>query len=68
MAKRSYTRADFAEVADGLARLLDTIDRGELTAGPGTATRLEGAMIALRSLAAGRPVAPDDLDSGKPPV
>jgi len=64
-AKRSYTRADLAEVADGLARLLAAIDRGELTAGAGAVTRLEGAMIALRSLAEGRPVAPEDLESEK---
>ena len=59
--KRSYTQAELAEIADGLARMLDTIDRGEMTAGPGTVSRLEGAMIALRSLAAGRPLTADDL-------
>jgi hypothetical protein len=45
--KRSYTQAELAEVADGLGRLLDTIRRGELAAGPGTVSRLEGPMIAL---------------------
>jgi hypothetical protein len=59
---RSYGRVELTEVADGLARLLDAIGRGELTAGPGTVTRLEGAMIALRSLAEGRSVAPEDFE------
>jgi len=59
--KRSYTRAELAEVAEGLARLLDTIRRGELAAGPGTVSCLEGAIIALRSLAEGQMVAPEDF-------
>jgi hypothetical protein len=70
--RRSYTQAELAELAelaDGLAHLLDTIERGELTAGPGTVSRLEGAMIALRALAEGRMVAQEDFrrweDEGK---
>jgi hypothetical protein len=59
--ERSYTQAELGEVADGLERLLDAISRGELTAGPGTVSRLEGAMIALRTLAAGRSVTADNL-------
>jgi hypothetical protein len=59
--KRSYTQAELAEVADGLTRLLDTVRRGELAAGPGTVSRLEGAMIALRSLAEGRSLNADEL-------
>jgi hypothetical protein len=59
--KRSYTQAELSELADGLGRLLDTIDQGEMTAGPGTVSRLEGAMIALRSLAAGPPLAANEL-------
>jgi len=59
--KRSYTRAELAEVADGLTRLLDTVRRGDLAAGPGTVSRLEGAIIALRSLAERLMVAPEDF-------
>jgi hypothetical protein len=40
--KRSYTQADLAEVADGLGRLLDTINRGELTASPAPCLALRG--------------------------
>jgi len=59
--KRSYTRAELAEVADGLTRLLVTVRRGDLAAGPGTVSRLEGAIIALRSLAERLMVAPEDF-------
>lgn len=62
--KRNYTQAELAEVADGLARLLDTISRGELAAGPDTISRLEGAMTALRSLAESWPLSADNPDRG----
>lgn len=61
---RSYTQAELGEVADGLERLLNTIEQGELTAGPGTVSRLEGAMIALRSLAVGKMISPDEILQG----
>jgi hypothetical protein len=60
----AYSLAELVEAADGLARLVDTIRRGELTASPGTVPRLEGAIITLRSLAEGWPLSADNPDRG----
>lgn len=51
--RRSYSREELAEVADGLRRILDAIARGELSAEPGEINRLEGAAAALSALARG---------------
>jgi len=51
-------------VAEGLSRLLDSIRRGELTAGPGTVDRLEGAPITVWALAEARGVTRDDFENG----
>ena len=40
-------------MAEGLRRLLGTIEAGEITADSGTITRLEGAIAALEALATG---------------
>ena len=50
---RSYPQAELGEVSNELARLVRRYQ--ELTAGPGAISRLEGATIALRSLAEGGP-------------
>jgi hypothetical protein len=53
MADRSYSSAELREMAEGLRRLLGTIEAGEVTADSGTITRLEGAIAALEALATG---------------
>jgi hypothetical protein len=60
----AYSLAELVEAADGLARLVDTIRRGELTASPGAVPRLEGAIITLRSLAESWPLSADNPDRG----
>lgn len=44
-------RADVGEVAAGLRRLLAAIESGQITAGPGEVSRLEGALLALDAVA-----------------
>jgi hypothetical protein len=58
-ADRSYTQAELLEIAEGLRRLLASIDADEVTAHAGTATRLEGAIAALEALS--RRELPDGL-------
>jgi hypothetical protein len=53
VAERSYSTSEMAEVADGLRRLLNAIEVGEVTASSGTVSRLEGAIAALETLANG---------------
>jgi hypothetical protein len=43
-------RADVGEVATGLRRLLAAIESGDVTAGPGEAARLEGALMAMEAV------------------
>ena len=50
MARTSRTTAELAEVAAGLRRLLDAIRSGELSAGSGEVTRLEGRLAAVDAL------------------
>jgi hypothetical protein len=50
-----------AEAADAIAQVLRAIHAGDLTAPSGATARLEGAYIALRSLADGRAPSPEDL-------
>ena len=50
---RSYSQAEFREMAAGLNRLLEAIRVDEVTANAGTVARLEGAIAALEALAAG---------------
>jgi len=52
--RRTYSPDELAEVAAGLRRILDAIERGELAADPGEINRLEGAAAALDALATGR--------------
>ena len=59
--RKTITRAELAEVAAGLRRLLDAIAEGNLTAPAGSVNRLEGAWLAVEALAGGRAVSPDDL-------
>jgi hypothetical protein len=56
MAKRegAYSIQELGELAAGLRRLLDAIERQELTADAGTISRLEGAAAAIQALADGR--------------
>ncbi len=51
--RRSYTTAELADIANGLRRMLDSIEAGEITANSGTVARLEGACAALEALACG---------------
>jgi hypothetical protein len=44
---RSYTQTELGEVGDGLERLLDTINRGELTAGGWTPRKADIALYEL---------------------
>jgi|GEM_PF-5786142 hypothetical protein len=53
MADRTYSGADLQEMAEGLRRLLASIEAGEVTANSGTVARLEGAIAALEALATG---------------
>ena len=56
----TYTRAEIAEVAAGLNRILAAVERGELTAHAGLIARLEGASAALLAMAVG--VVVDDAE------
>jgi hypothetical protein len=46
--------AELLELAAGLRRMLDAIARGEVSASSGTASRLEGAWLAIETIANGR--------------
>jgi hypothetical protein len=59
--KGHYTRAELAERAAGLRLLLDKLGSGELTAPADVVIRLEGAWLALETLAAGRWLSLDEL-------
>jgi hypothetical protein len=61
VAPKPLNRAELADLADGLKRLLDMIETGEMSAGSGTVSRLEGAWILAETLAAGRPLDPMEL-------
>jgi ribosome-binding protein aMBF1 (putative translation factor) len=52
--RTSYSTSDLADLAEGLQRLLDAIERGELTADASTISRLEGAAASLQALARGQ--------------
>ncbi len=56
MAKRGaeYSTQELGQLAAGLRRFLDAIERRELTADAGTISRLEGAAAAIQALADGR--------------
>ncbi len=49
-ANRPLDRQQVVEARDGLRKLLEAIERGELTAGRGHVERLEGAVMALSAL------------------
>ena len=59
--RKTVSRAELADLAAGLKRLLDAIEAGELSAGSGTRNRLQGAWLAIETLAAGRPLGGDEL-------
>ena len=65
---KSFNRAELVELADGLRRLLDAIAAGELTASSGTASRLEGAWLAVETLAKGRILDISELFDIDPPA
>lgn len=46
------TKSEIRDVAAGLGRLLDAIERGELDASPAYVARLEGAQAALEAIGA----------------
>jgi hypothetical protein len=48
------TKAELRETAAALRRLLDSHERGELSASAGALARLEGARVALEALGAGK--------------
>jgi hypothetical protein len=53
MAERTFSQAELQEMAEGLRRLLASIEADEVTANSGTIARLEGAVAALEALASG---------------
>lgn len=57
------TKTEMREVADGLGRLLDAIERGDLDASPAYIARLEGAAAALEAIAA--PAAGGSVPGGR---
>jgi hypothetical protein len=65
---KSFNRAELVELADGLRRLLDAIAAGELTASSGTASRLEGAWLAVETLAKGQILDISELFGIDPPA
>jgi len=62
---KALNRAEMAEAAITLRRLLGAVEAGELTAPAGLTYRLQGAVIALETLATGRTPTADDL-AGEP--
>jgi len=52
---------DLTAAVDAIAKVLRAIHAGDLTAPSGATARLEGAYIALSSLADGRAPSPEDL-------
>lgn len=58
MAERTYTAAELADLADGIRRILASIEAGEMTADSGMVARLEGAWLAMATLAEGRMLGP----------
>lgn len=46
------TKREIRAVADGLGRILEAVERGELDAPPGMIARLDGARMALESISA----------------
>lgn len=52
------TKRELRETADGLTRILEAVQRGEIDCPPSLATRLDGARVALAALGApgGKPV------------
>ena len=52
--RTSYTVAELDELAAGLRRLLDAMEKGTIEADAGTIAGLEGAMAAIQALAEGR--------------
>jgi len=51
--RRGWSRAELADVAAGLRRVLEAVGAGGLAAAPGTIARLEGAAAALTAMAEG---------------
>jgi len=58
---KALNRAEMAEAATTLRRLLGAVEAGELTAPAGLTYRLQGAVIALEALATGRIPTAEDL-------
>lgn len=54
-------RAQLLEAGEGLAEVLDQIEAGRLSAPAPTVHRLEGALLAVRLMAAGRPITVEEL-------
>ena len=46
------TKRELRETADGLTRILEAVERGEIDCPPSLATRLDGARVALAALGA----------------
>lgn len=61
---KALSRAEMAEAATTLRRLLGAVEAGELTAPAGLTYRLQGAVIALEALATGRVPTAADLTEG----
>jgi hypothetical protein len=51
VSEEGRTRAEVADVAAGMRRILGAIETGDLVADPGLIARLEGAAVALDTLA-----------------
>jgi len=47
-------RPNYGQVAEGLGKLLDAIEAGEMDATPAMRYRIEGAIVAFRAVAEGR--------------
>lgn len=52
--RRTWSSAELVEVAEGLRRLLRSIEAGELSADVGMVARLEGALMVVDALPEGR--------------
>ena len=58
---QTITRAELAELADGLKRLFDAIEAGQPACRVGSGGSAGGGVVGVEALAAGRPLTTDEL-------